>query len=129
MILVLRTDKPEAEIGLYIGKKQIDYHVWTAHRQLAEKLHQEIYSMLKRREQNWHDITGIVAYKGPGSFTGLRIGITVADTLASSLSVPIIGEEGETWLATGLARLSIGEDDTLVIPEYGQDVHISVPRK
>jgi hypothetical protein len=35
LILTIRTDKPEAEIGLFSDKDKLDYVIWQAHRQLA----------------------------------------------------------------------------------------------
>jgi tRNA threonylcarbamoyladenosine biosynthesis protein TsaB len=37
------------------------------------------------------ELTKIVVAKGPGSYTGVRIGVTVAKTLAFTLNIPIIG--------------------------------------
>ena len=129
MILVLRTDKPEAEVGLYDGTIQKDYKTWTAHRKLAETLHTKIRDMLASYMLDWKDISGIVVYQGPGSFTGLRIGLTVANTIAYSLGVPIVGQSGEDWLSQSLSRLSSGETDGQVIPEYGSPVHITQAKK
>lgn len=129
MILTMRTDKPEAEIGLFDGTMKKDYKTWTAHRQLAETLHKVIRDMLANHRLDWKDISGIAVYQGPGSFTGLRIGLTVANTLASSLNVSIVGIEGEDWLQKALEKLAAGQNDSLVIPVYGQPVHITQPKK
>jgi tRNA threonylcarbamoyladenosine biosynthesis protein TsaB len=129
MILSLRSDNPEAEIGLYNGTKQLEYETWTAHRQLAETLHLKIRDLLQKQGKDWHDITGVIVYKGPGSFTGLRIGIAVANALAASLRVPLVGADGEEWLQAGLKRLADGESEPVVVPEYGSPVHITPPRK
>ena len=37
------------------------------------------------------DLTKIVVAEGPGSYTGLRIGVTVAKTIAKSLGIPLVG--------------------------------------
>ena len=42
LILTIRTDNPESEIGLYDGQKQLDYEVWEAHRQLGTTIHAKI---------------------------------------------------------------------------------------
>ena len=35
------------------------------------------------------ELTGVIVAKGPGSYTGLRIGVTVAKTLAKTLHIPL----------------------------------------
>ncbi len=129
MILSLRTDKPESEIGLYEHESQVAYEVWQAHRQLAETIHAKINQMLKAQNKTLADITGIVCYKGPGSFTGLRIGLSVANALAYSLQVPIVGIEGEDqWLQRGIRALQSDQNDIGITPAYGAPVHITQPK-
>lgn len=128
IVLTLRTDKPEAEIGLYNDQAQLGYEVWQAHRALAETIHVKIREMLQNQGKALQDIEGIVVYKGPGSFTGLRIGLTVANTLAYSLQVPIVGQT-DAWIEDGIDRLLAGESDDVALPEYGAPVHITAPKK
>ena len=125
----MRTDKPDAEIGLYDGKVQLAYVTWPAHRRLAETVHKTIDTMLNGQGKNLHDITGIIAFQGPGSFTGLRIGLTVANALAYGLLVPIVAAQGQAWIANGIRRLESGETDGQALPFYGADVHITPQKK
>jgi tRNA threonylcarbamoyladenosine biosynthesis protein TsaB len=130
IILTLRTDKPDAEVGLYDGTQQLAYETWYAHRALSVTLHQKIKDMLQQHDKQLPDVQGIVCYKGPGSFTGLRIGITVADTLAYGLNIPIVGIAGEkSWLEQGIQRLLNGQNDQITLPEYGAPANITAPRK
>lgn len=128
IILTIRTDKPEAEIGLYDGQKELGYETWQAHRALAETLHGRIRDLLAGHGKKLQDVQGIVCFKGPGSFTGLRIGLTVANALAYALKVPIVSETGENWREKGIGRLLGGESETLALPEYGGEVHITRPK-
>jgi tRNA threonylcarbamoyladenosine biosynthesis protein TsaB len=129
LILTLRTDKPEAEIGLYDNDRQLAHKMWEAHRQLAETLHVRLKELLDSQQKTWADIGGIVCYQGPGSFTGLRIGLSVANALAASLSAAIVATGGKDWVRVGLTKLSAGQDDHLALPEYGAPVHITQQRK
>ena len=129
IILSIRTDKPLAEIGLYDDHKLIADHSWQAHRQLAETIHLELKKLIEGSNKSWADLSGIVFYKGPGSFTGLRIGASVANALASSLKIPIAGEQSEEWLQTGIDKLISNHDDQAVSIEYGKPVNITQPRK
>lgn len=129
IILTLRTDKPEAEVGLYENTKQLGYLRWQAHRELSDTLHVKVKELLDRQGKDWQAIQGVVVYKGSGSFTGLRIGVSVANMLAASLSAPIVGETGEDWRSKGCQRLMALENDVQVLPEYGADPHITPPRK
>lgn len=49
----------------------------------------QIESLLEYTKLEMKDIEGIVVAKGPGSYTGLRIGVTAAKTLAYTLSIPL----------------------------------------
>ena len=129
LILTIRTDKPTAELGLYNDAKQLAYHAWEAHRQLAETIHVQLKQLLTDGGRDLPNLRGIVAYKGPGSFTGLRIGLSVANSLADALRIPIVAETGAGWLQTGLARLATGENDQLALPEYGALPNITLPKK
>lgn len=128
IILTLRTDKPEAEVGLYSDQTQLSYEVWEAHRQLAETLHTRIGKLLRQQQLDFKDIEGIVVYQGPGSFTGLRIGIAVANALAYSLTVPIIAT-GDDWIEQGIRLLLSGRNQTVAMPEYGQPAHTTTQKK
>lgn len=129
LVLTIRTDKPEAEIGLYDGQSQLAYESWHAHRQLAETLHTKITELLASSTMQLSDIQGIVCYKGPGSFTGLRIGLTTANALAYSFNIPIIAQGEENWQALGIEGLQHGKNEQAVSPEYGAPVHITQQKK
>lgn len=129
LVLTLRTDKPEAELGIYEGDKQLNYENWQAHRELAETIHKKLEEILGQASKSLKDIDGIVAYRGPGSFTGLRIGLSVANALAYSLNTPIVAEVGKDWIEQGIKKLTADHNDKLALPEYGAEAHITQPRK
>jgi len=130
MIITIRTDKPEAEIGLYTTNgQQLQYYSWLAHRELSATLLATIQAQLESLQLTLEAIDGVVVYKGPGSFTGLRIGITIANTLSYALSVPIVGAQGEQWQIQGVRAILQGVNEKIVIPEYGAEAHITLPKK
>ena len=55
--------------------------------------------------------------------------MTVANTLADSLNIPIAGATGEDWQKVALKKLRAGENEKIVMPEYGAAAHITAPRK
>ena len=129
LVLSLRTDKPEAEIGLFEDGRQLGYIAWQAHRILSETIHIKIKELLESAGRELSGIGGVAVYKGPGSFTGLRIGISVANALAYGLKVPIVSDSGEDWLEKCLDRLKNGKDEKLVQPLYGAEPHITKRKK
>jgi len=129
MILTLRTDNPVAEIGLYDPEgKQLHYHTWQTDRRLAKELLATLLTVFKKSNSGWDGLTGVVVFEGPGSFTGLRIGITTANTIAYGQEVPIVGARDDDWIKVGLERLAKGESDRIVLPHYGSEPNISTPR-
>lgn len=61
-----------------------------AGRRHAQTLVSQIAAMLKAQQLSPGELNAIAATRGPGSFTGLRVGVVCAKTLAYSLGVPLI---------------------------------------
>lgn len=57
-----------------------------------------ISKLLDRQNLIFKDLTGIEVEVGPGSFTGLRVGVSVANTLGFALGIPVNGKKIETEL-------------------------------
>lgn len=127
LILTIRTDNPQAEVGLFDDEKKLVYKKWQAHRRLSATIHQKITRALSLQGRTLQDLGGLVVFKGPGSFTGLRIGIATANALADSLEIPIIGTNGQNWAEKAIKKLLNNQNDKLVLPEYGQPVKTTPP--
>lgn len=116
---------------LYLLKdsgEELSRDVWEAGRSLAKDLLFHIDALVTAAG-SWQEVRGIIIFRGPGSFTSLRIGITTANTIAYANSMSIIGETKDDWRADGVRRLLGGENDQMVLPEYGADPHITAPKK
>jgi len=118
IILAIRTDKPQAELYLYDRSKKLDQQKWQAHRELSGTIHKQIDKLLNRSSISLNEIDGIVCFKGPGSFTGLRIGLTVANALAYAQNIPIVARKGDDWLEKGINHLLAGKTDKIATPYY-----------
>lgn len=128
MILLLDTSTSLCKLTLLDGKLRYDDE-WQADRTLAKGLLRYLDENLKLRNKTWSDITAIGAFEGPGSFTGIRIGLTVMNTIADSLYIPIVGGRSEIWQDVVLSKLKAGQDEKIVLPFYGAEVNITTPRK
>ncbi len=129
MILTIKTATPVCELALYNSDKLVAENNWQADRQLAKDLLSQLETFLQKNNLTFNKLTGLVVFSGPGSFTGLRIGATVANTLAYSLEIPIVGASSEAWQNKGLKRLQEGGNDKTVQLNYGQEPHITKARK
>ncbi|MEI7792215.1 MAG: tRNA (adenosine(37)-N6)-threonylcarbamoyltransferase complex dimerization subunit type 1 TsaB [Candidatus Berkelbacteria bacterium] len=73
-----------------------------------------------------HSIRGIVVCIGPGSYTGVRVGVTIANSMAFSLNIPILGYKiGECINFIGLKEGSFGAP---AIPYYEREPLITKPK-
>lgn len=128
MIILLDTSTPVCKLTIVSGE-EITSHEWQADRQLARGLLKFIDDKLHQAGGDIEAISGIGVMKGPGSFTGLRIGLAVANTLADSLGVNIVGETGSDWQKKALKKLQDSQNQQIVLPEYGAEANITKPRK
>lgn len=128
MLLLLNTSQPTCQISLINDDKFIRDE-WQAGRELAHGLLGRINNLLISNGKSWNDITGIGAFQGPGSFTGLRIGLTVLNTIADANSVPIVSGRGPNWESEVIEKLKQGKNEKIVLPYYDRDANITTPRK
>lgn len=128
MILLLDTSTPVCKLTLTDGDWRYDDE-WEAGRGLAKGLLQYLHEQLAKNGKTFADVTGIGAFRGPGSFTGLRIGLTVLNTIADAQAVPIVGRTGDAWQGDAIRGLNAGKNEKIVLPLYGGDANITKPRK
>ena len=77
----------------------------------AEKLHVFIAEIIKEAGISISDLDAIAVSQGPGSYTGLRIGVSAAKGLCYALEIPLIAIETLTSLAS-----QVQQNDGLIIP-------------
>uniref|UniRef100_UPI00404B1AB6 tRNA (adenosine(37)-N6)-threonylcarbamoyltransferase complex dimerization subunit type 1 TsaB n=1 Tax=Flavobacterium sp. TaxID=239 RepID=UPI00404B1AB6 len=78
----------------------------------AEKLHVFIEKVITESGISYQDLNAIAVSKGPGSYTGLRIGVSAAKGLAYALNIPLISVD--TLLI--MAKSVQAEPNSLIIP-------------
>lgn len=130
MIIAIRTDGAYAELYLFdTTGNEIANKKWDAGFELSGQILTEAKSLLTKHKKDFIDISGVILYKGPGSFTALRIGISVGNALAYANNVPVVGANGSNWLKDGLKTLSKAKTGKYIVPEYGAPPHITKPKK
>ena len=76
-----------------------------------------IEEILREHGMRVRDLQAVAVSKGPGSYTGLRIGVSVAKGLSFGAGIPLIGIDTTLSMYTGIAMKSNDADkDTLYCP-------------
>lgn len=98
MMLHINTkDQKRVEISLKKDGQVLD--ILTEDREYGSQvLLPMIDKLLKKSKVDYKNLTGIEVSTGPGSFTGLRVGVSVANALGYSLGIPVNGKKLETEL-------------------------------
>jgi tRNA threonylcarbamoyladenosine biosynthesis protein TsaB len=128
MTLFIRADNPEVLIEISNGQK-VATKQWQAGRELSMQVHRVIDDLLIQLNTKHTEISGVVVYEGPGSYTGLRISISVANALGYSLDIPVVATTGQDWKNLGTIELETNNTFTPVSPAYGGQVYTTTPRK
>jgi len=81
-ILAINTASSQSAIAFFSDGKILAADSWLSHNDEAEKLMPAIDKLSEKAQIKLNDIQKVYVVRGPGSFTGLRIGITVANTIA-----------------------------------------------
>lgn len=91
LILSLDTSSPVLTVALHNGDAIVGEETTWMPRGHMAKLIPFVDELLAAKGSKIDDVTHMVVGSGPGSYTGLRIGVVIARTFAQLLEVPIIG--------------------------------------
>lgn len=114
MNLYLDTSDFTAKIILEDSDQTFTYTDNLGHN-MAEQLLSVLEDHLKAHGKTWQDLSKITFMSGPGSFTGLRIGASLVNTLSHELHIPLYDHHGT--------------QHKIIIPDYGRPANISKPKK
>jgi tRNA threonylcarbamoyladenosine biosynthesis protein TsaB len=98
-----------AKDGVILAMKELNSENYSH----AEKLHVFIEEVMNEAALKMQDLETIAVSKGPGSYTGLRIGVSAAKGLCYALDVPLVSV---STLKSMASQLNSVDEDALVIP-------------
>jgi tRNA threonylcarbamoyl adenosine modification protein YeaZ len=87
--LAIHTSSPELGLALSNFAGDSRHQVWDLGREVSNLMHEKLVEFL--RPQSWLNLAWIAVAIGPGGFTGTRIGVVAARTLAQQLEIPLFG--------------------------------------
>ena len=89
------TERNEIRVELVDNKSNLKDILIQKQKLGSQVLLPMIVKILKKNELNLKDLTAIEVNCGPGSFTGTRVGVSVANALGFALNIPVNGKKGK----------------------------------
>lgn len=104
MLLALDTATQRIGIALHDGHTILSESTWVSSRRQSVELAPEVALTLRRAGITPRALSGVAVAIGPGSFTGLRIGVALAKGLSLAHHLPLVGVPTLDILAWGQPR-------------------------
>jgi tRNA threonylcarbamoyladenosine biosynthesis protein TsaB len=89
LLLALDTSTSTASVALFDGQRVLSETTWLAGREHSTRVLVEVQDALLRVGLTPQDLTGLVVARGPGSFTGVRVALSVAKGISAGLAIPL----------------------------------------
>ncbi|MEO9968114.1 MAG: tRNA (adenosine(37)-N6)-threonylcarbamoyltransferase complex dimerization subunit type 1 TsaB [Reichenbachiella sp.] len=106
LILALDTSTSSGSVALVKDGKLIASHIYSIDKSHSSLLHVMIEQMMANASFAMSELKGIAVAEGPGSYTGLRIGVSAAKGLCLALDIPLMAINTLEAMAYQLARRS-----------------------
>jgi len=91
MLLAIDTATRATGVCLANGAQILAEHIWHSERYHTVELAPEVAVLLQRNHVDLNDLEAVAVASGPGSYTGLRIGMALAKGIALAQRIPLIG--------------------------------------
>ena len=91
LLLALDTSTRTASLALFDGAQVLSEITWLAGREHSTRLLVEVQLGFERVGRDPAQLTGLVVARGPGSFTGVRVALSVAKGIAGGFGIPAWG--------------------------------------
>jgi tRNA threonylcarbamoyladenosine biosynthesis protein TsaB len=102
-ILAIETTAKMGGISIIRNREIIAENMYSGVETYCKRLIPDIEKMFNSLDISWQELSAVAVSIGPGSFTGLRIGIATAKAIAFSLDIPILGIPTLDALAMNIA--------------------------
>lgn len=116
--LAIHTASPDLGLALIDTQTNTRHQIWPLGRALSSQIHNNLMQFIQ--PYGWDSLDWLAVCIGPGGFTGTRMGVVVARTLAQQLDIPLFG-------ISSLVAISVQS-----APPLGQspsDIAVTMPAK
>lgn len=115
-LICIETSTSVCSVSLAIDSEIVSFEESTIDRSHSSMLTIFVETVLKKASVSFKDVEGVVVSEGPGSYTGLRIGMSAAKGLCFAKSLPLITVNSLKMMAAGFVQTEFVEGNQLVIP-------------
>lgn len=115
MILIIDTIDKICKVAIHNGR-DFKTKEWSWDQDTGTEVLKNLKELLNHNKKTLKDIEAIAVNQGPGSYTGTRVGITIANALGWSLKIPVFGYSNDG--AKEAARKIFQKNKSKKIPHH-----------
>src|SRR5262245_19717768 len=101
MLLAIDTATQTMSIALHDGRNLLAEKTWHTATNHTIELAPAVHRLLEQSDVGIPRLTGLAVSIGPGSYSGLRVGVALAKGLASARNLPLVGVSSLHTIAVG----------------------------
>ena len=116
LILACDTSNSTCCAGLYEDGKELMFELNNSGRTHSETFMPIVDKIVKESGKDYKDIDAVAVTVGPGSFTGIRIGLSAVKGLCLAIGKPCIPVSSTKALALSVENITAEEEDSIFIP-------------